>query len=48
MIKENIEEEETSLDDSDSYAGFDEYGNWITGCDIAGPFGLYSHLQKLW
>lgn len=30
MIKENIEEEESSLDDSDIYAGFDEYGNRIT------------------
>ena len=30
MIKENIAEEETSLDDSDIYAGFDEYGNGIT------------------
>ena len=30
MIKENIEEEESSLDDSDIYAGFDEYSNGIT------------------
>ena len=30
MTKENIEEEETSFDDSEIYAGCDEYGNRIT------------------
>ena len=32
-VKEKIEEEETSLDDSDIYAGFDEHGNRIEEVD---------------
>ena len=52
LIKENIEEEEKSLDDSDIYVGLDEYSNRITeilrDCDFAGLFGPYSHFPKLW
>ena len=32
-VEDNYEEEETNLDDSDIYAGFDEYGNRIEEID---------------